>query len=46
MNDKEYKELLALWDWFKIPRAATEINKKRLKRLKFLVVMKINQECC
>lgn len=37
-------ELEALWDFFSIPRASTERNKKLLTRLKQLVTMKLQEE--
>ena len=44
MTIEEYNELIALWGWFKIPRAQTEVNKKLLQRLKYLVTLKLRSE--
>ena len=37
-------ELEALWDFFSVPRAMTEKNRKLLTRLKQLVTMKLQEE--
>lgn len=44
MTIEEYNELIALWDWFERSRACTELNKLKLKRLKYLVTLKLRSE--
>lgn len=44
MTIEEYNELIALWNRFSVPKAQTEVNKKLLRRLKYLVTLKLRSE--
>lgn len=44
MTVSDIYELESLWDFFSVPRAQTEVNKKLLQRLKYLATLKLRSE--